>query len=105
VTEGRVLNDVPEAVLQDQSMMFYICNKSGEPLNISWGRDPRDLNMHHGLIEPFDQDVAHDAVSMASAVQPGERIWVVGQTADGNTLQADIVILEGIDNVVDLVTA
>ena len=86
-------------------MLFYICNKSAEPLDINWGRHPLELSMHHGLIEPLDQDVAHDAVGMASAVQPGERIWVVGQTADGTTVQADIVILEGIENVVELAGA
>jgi hypothetical protein len=86
-------------------MLFYICNKCEEPLDVLWGHYPFELNMHHGVIEPSDQDVAHDAIGMASSVQPGERIWVVGRTAEGETLQADIVIIEGVENVVELAWA
>jgi hypothetical protein len=104
VTLHRVLKQVPEEVL-GTSMMFFICNRSNEPLDISWGRHPLELNMHHGMIEPSDRDVAHDAVGMASAVHPGERIWVIGRTAAGVILRAGIVILEGVENVVELTEA
>ena len=89
-------------VLMGDTLLFYIRNVAGKPLDVRWGRNSASPEIHHGVIPPQHCDVAHDAIGMALPVSPGERLWVIGVSQEGELVRADLVIKEDIVNQVEL---